>query len=357
MQQKPLSLGEAQRRWLEAFGLTTVINGSRNLPALVAEALRVVIWTQWATDYQPIHTVRLINKAHDLLLPWHSEIAHWLAAIRAVPAGDAGVNARQVVSGKRWLKAILTTLEKAGDIAHGGQGFWWPAPLRYVSLPAVQRRLILGGPPAHLLPRTVQNRLEWAGLARLLPQSAEQSELAAPVITLQDWLGIPAMPLIEWTQAILNQTRLEPASSVAAEIYIPPDWQTSLRNLPDGRYLVRMQLRFKGYTYAIAKVQTGRITAIGRLDQTTCDIPRLQYGLHALAAKPIQVTVQSQNDDVMFTLYRRLPRAEKLLFQMLCHSNAPVGAEQPTYTWIVPLKYAEQLHDALKGLLVSRTAR
>lgn len=359
MQQKPLSPAEAQRRWLEAFGLMT-INGSLNLPALVAEALRVVVWTQWATDYQPIHVLRLINKAYDLLVPWRSDIARWLEAIRAASAGDASDNARQVVSEKRWLKTILTTLEEAGDITHGGQGFWWPAPFRYVSLPAAQRWLMLGGPPAHLLPRTVQNRLEWVGLARLLPQSSAQSELAAPVITLHDWLGIPAMPLIEWTQAILNQTRLEPTSGVAAEIYIPPDWQTSLCDVPDSRYLMRTQSRFKSYTYAIANVQNERITAIGRLDHTTCDIRRLRYGLHALAAKPVQVTVQSQQDNVIFTLHRRLPRAEALLFQMLGRSNAPVNAAQPSFTWIVPLKYAEQLYDALRGLhvaIVSSTAR
>lgn len=291
------------------------------------------------------------------------------------------------------LRQTLADLALLGDVVSLPGGYWLPAPGRVVPLAAGSAAehayVVLGGPPAQLLPEPLRQALVPGGLARVLRAGVASEALAtslAPYPVQPDavWRRRPPELLATWARDALAGARLTTLddASVAFEAYAPrvtaaaragqrarpagpggagvgrttpPRWMPSqyfrwvpAAGVPDGRYVVRYETAI-GRRTGVAEVVSGRVVAVGDADLGAGDVRRLLYGVDALEGLP---TVARVREDVAshqhhITLSSVLPGPELRLCTAVSRLRLPAGDRYLPQTWEVPSAAAGDVLAAL----------
>ncbi len=311
-------------------------------PALCAELLRVSLWANWSLEQRPVYSTRLINAALRPLLPF------------ATPTAEDSDSLHTL------LRTVLEDLEIIGDLVELPGGRWAPAPLRLVPMRAIERSLLLGGPPTSQLPAQVRAHIERAGVARILPANVPPTPIMIDTLPEEEWLRLPTDDLKGWTERILRAASLEPAGDLEVEIYAPgvvsagayqfSRWRKGDSRMPDGRYLVRHRMRRGSHTHLIAQLVHGRPSALGPLSLGEGDLRRLMYGLDLIAGNPVRVLAERQQKLWSFTLRSALPQAEQRLLLALGREQPRLDGKYYPQRWAIPTQYEQRVTSALSAL-------
>jgi len=311
-------------------------------PALCAELLRVSLWSNWVLKCRPVYVTRLMNAAARPLIP--------LAAL--TEEGSESLH--------ELLRSSLEDLGAIGDLVELPGGRWAPAPLRRVPMQAIDRYLILGGPPTGQLPAHIRALVERAGIARLVPAKAPPMPIMIDTLPEEEWLRLPNADLGEWTQRMLSAVGLDPAGDLEVEVYAPGAappgseqyfrWRMGDSRMPDGRYLVRHRMRRGSNAHLIAELVRGRPIAVGPLRLGDGDLRRLMYGLDLIAGNPVRVRAERRQKQWSLKLRSALPQPEQRLLLTLGRELPRLDGKYYPQRWDIPIQYAQRVTDALIAL-------
>lgn len=319
-----------------------------------AELLRAALWTLSSGGVTPVYITRLLNAMRPPM-----EVLHRGAIDESPPyALDPD---EPMPSPDEVLRDLLDDLAMLGDVAELGRGYWLPAPGRLVRLPSTGRMLLVGGPPSRALQEDFRAILTPAGLLRIFSVMPASHPFGAQ--SFDNWLGRPAEPLADWTARVLRDTPMVPfeSATVRFEGYTPaaaaPEtpqflrWRDVDTRLPGGRHLVRSRTLF-GYTYVLADVDGGRVTAIGELGPDAGATRRLMYGLDARAERPVIIRSRRITATIELELRSALPPPELRVLAALAECRTPPGRHWPQ-TWRLDASYLADMWPALVDLGVS----
>src|SRR6185437_13484189 len=83
-----------------------------------------------AADIRPVHTVNVMASVRRNVTPWFSGAGQELE--------------------DDWPR-LRESLKTIGDVAHIGDGYWLPAPTRFIEVEGAKKCLLIGGSPYHSL--------------------------------------------------------------------------------------------------------------------------------------------------------------------------------------------------------------
>jgi hypothetical protein len=117
---------------------------------------------------------------------------------------------------------VCEQLERCGDVAHIGNGYWIPGPVRVVVAAGSPVAMVVGGAPTSAFDWRSKVPIHSIGPGRYL---AHGSPGSIPQESVGDWLGIRE-PLASWTETLLSwaATQLQPQAEIpddTIEIYAP----------------------------------------------------------------------------------------------------------------------------------------
>jgi hypothetical protein len=249
------------------------------------------------------------------------------------------------------IRRILDALSDIGDLAHLGNGYWVPTPVRFVHL-SEEIVLIAGGVPTFSLREFIGApvHLSWIGrtvLWQALPNEARDNE--ALWQSKSSWLGKPPDDLNTWTGNLLASAsrRMAPSASGLEEfeIYLPGSrptqpqafrWISSreIRREPEGLRLCRAT---EGRWFSVRRYFLAKLTRIHAgwvvsqecaVDQT--DVRRLQYGFDAREQTPVLVRQQTRKGAAVLTFADFLPAEERRVLIAFGRDESRVPGRLPT---------------------------
>jgi len=341
---------------------------STSVQTICAEALRAGLWSLSNEGTKPVYISRLVSIVHRLVEPGLT--GNVLIAdehLKYFASSESTTNPQHIKKDiiSKLLHRALDELELLGDVVSLPHGYWLPAPLHFVSLPAIRRWILVGGRPANSFPKSLHSAIEYSGPTRFLIHNPVELGFQDVVQSEEQWYRIPQESIDVWARHILFNTKLQPieALGTSCEFYAPnargvsgkPQyfrWIDDARSLVDGRYLIRFKL--KGFTshYAIAEIQQGKITATGSIELGEGDVRRLLYGIDAFVSYPIKIQITKKADSWLFPLNSELPKAEHRLFTALGYLHLPSDGRYYPRTWEIPAEYAIQAVQALQRLYI-----
>ena len=321
-----------------------------------AECIRATLWAATNAGEIPVYVTRLIGSTEPLLRP---DPNYRLANLRADKNGPEP---------KEMIRAALDEMELVGDVARLPDGYWLPAPLRVVPLPAMHRWLVLGGAPNAMLPEDLVRTLEHSGVARF----ATTEPSGFPQEREETWSRLPSEPLAAWTTKVMNNTELRELDDpdLELEFYAPAQtaargrapfqtqrWTAVTKSLHDGLYVCRQRLFRAMVHYAVAKVQKGKTVATGPLDRNQVSVRRLLYGMDDRCGCPVRVKRQRQGHSTIFTLGNEVPRPEHRLLTALAELRLPPDGKYYPRFWTCDSRYEVQIDKCFErlGVIVEDT--
>ena len=312
-----------------------------------AECIRATLWAATNAGEIPIYVTRLMGSTEPLLKP---DPNYQIAKLRRQ---ENGTEPRELI------REVLDEMELVGDVARLPGGYWLPAPLRVVPLPAMKRWLVLGGTPNAMLPEYLVRTLEHSGVARFA--TAEPAGL--PQESEENWCRLPTEPLAAWTIQVLTNTELRELDDpdLELEFYAPSAargkvpfqtqrWTTVTKSLPDGLYLCRQRLFRAMVHFAVAKLQNGRAVATGPLDRNKVSVRRLMYGMDDRCGCPVRVKKLREGHSTTFILGNQVPRPEHRLLTALAELRLPADGKYYPRLWICDSRYEMQLDKCFERL-------
>jgi hypothetical protein len=314
-----------------------------------AECIRATLWAATNAGDIPVYVTRLLGSVEPLLKP---DPNYRLAKLRADKSAPEP---------REMIRAALEEMELVGDVARLPHGYWLPAPLRVVPLPAMKRWLMLGGTPNAMLPEDLVPTLEHSGVARFA--TAEPAGL--PQEKEETWCRIPSEPLAAWTAQVINNTELRELDDpdLELEFYAPAQgatrgkapfqtqrWTAVTKSLLDGLYLCRQRLFRAMVHYAVAKVQNRRTVATGPLDRNEVSVRRLMYGMDDRCGCPVGVKRLRQGHSTTFILGNEVPRPEHRLLTALAELRLPQDGKYYPRLWTCDSRYEAQIDKCLERL-------
>jgi hypothetical protein len=194
-----------------------------------------------------IHSISIASRIqHTVEWLWPQETTFEAASERGSAFGSNAVD-------------MLRRLANVGDISSVGEGYWIPAPLKYLAIPGQESEMLLiGGLPTEVLMAKGQQRLTCAGRARLLPMVlAEKLQLilGGESQTADTWLGLPRESLEAWTRRTIKELsgrmgRQSMDDLGGLEIYAPDVFEKARR---PGRWLPASDFPTDGITHRICR--------------------------------------------------------------------------------------------------------
>jgi hypothetical protein len=156
-----------------------------------------------ADDIRPVHTANVMASVRRNVAPWIS------------PTGSEDED--------NWPR-LRDTLEALGDIAHIGDGYWLPAPTRFVELDGTTKCLLIGGSPYHSLFGQTRPALSSYVASRFVTKEKVR-QLMFEIESLDSWLP-PQRELSTWLKdafaRLKGALRLDHEVEIQhAEIYAP----------------------------------------------------------------------------------------------------------------------------------------
>ena len=314
-----------------------------------AECIRATLWATTNAGEIPVYVTRLIGSAEPLLRP---DPNYRLAQLRADKNGPEP---------KEMIRAALDEMELVGDVARLPDGYWLPAPLRVVPLPAVNRWLLLGGTPNSMLPEDLVRTLEHSGVARF----ATTEPSGFPKEREEAWSRLPSEPLAAWTTQVMNNTELRELDDpdLELEFYAPAQtaargrapfqtqrWIVVAKSVPDGLYLCRQKLFRTMVHYAVAKLRNGKTVATGPLDRNEVSVRRLMYGMDDRCGCHVRVKRQRQDHSTTFILGNEVPKPEHRLLTALAELRLPPDGKYYPRFWTCDSRYEAQIEKCFERL-------
>ena len=256
------------------------------------------------------------------------------------------------------LHDALEILKVIREAAKLPGGYWFPAPLRRISIDG--GALVLGPHPTEELQRTIHPKITLAGFARVY---LDYSSLDLAEERLEDWMDRPA-DLAEWTNHIFLKAKSEMKSTIqgsrSIEIYLSTDntfkskknfprrrWtrlDDNLRNL-NGIYLCRELAQFDQVNFFFADIQSGKIVLE---TEVNCDVTRLTYGIDKNNGNCNTYRLFSTSERVEIELHRRLPDAERRLLIALATTHESEHSRLSKYT--LPMRHFESIKKAFNAI-------
>lgn len=314
-----------------------------------AECIRASLWAATNAGEVPVYVTRLIGSTEPLLRP---DPNYRIAKLRRQEKGTEP---------KEMIREALDEMELIGDVARLPDGYWLPAPLRVIPLPAMNRWLVLGGRPNSMLPEDLVPTLEHSGVARF----ATPEPLGLPQESEETWCRLPTEPLAVWTTQVINNTELRELDDpdLELEFYAPAQtaarrkapfqtqrWTVVTKSLPDGLYLCRQRLFRAMVHFAVAKVQNGRTVATGPLDRNELSVRRLMYGMDDRGGCPVRVKRQREGHSTTFILGNEVPRPEHRLLTALAELRLPTDGKYYPRFWTCDSRYEAQIDKCFERL-------
>lgn len=344
------------------------LTASPSVQTICAEALRAGLWSLSNEGTNPVYISRLLSIVHRLVepiltsnTPLADEHLKYFASSNSTT--NPLFQKQNTIS--KLLRSTLDELELLGDTVSLPHGYWLPAPLHFVTLPAIRRWILVGGPPSMCFPNPLHLAVEYSGPTRFLIHDPVEFGFRDVVQSEEEWYHLPQGSIDVWARHILLNAKLQSieALGTSCEFYAPNArgasdnlqyfrWIDDARSLVDGRYLIRFKL--KGFTshYAIAEIQQSKITATGSIELGEGDIRRLLYGIDAFVGHPVKVQITKKGDSWLFPLNSELPKAEHRLFTALGYLHLPSDGRYYPRTWEIPAEYAIQAVQALQRLYI-----
>ena len=238
---------------------------------------------------------------------------------------------RAIITPKlRYALSVISLMREAQELRGG---YWFPTPLRAV--PVGGHAILVGVTPTSELQRHF-NGVSRAGYARVLPQ---QPGLGLPLQELDSWLGLIVPDSAAWAENQLEDanasmgptiapanvqffTVLSKPSSFGITTY--PIWAESPRDALSSMYgivLSRTRVGRESFRYFLGRVKGGRLVAEGI---TPKDTMRMQFGIAALAGRPISVNAEIDENTSTFHIPVNLPRSERQLILALGVRNVRI---------------------------------
>lgn len=222
----------------------------------------------------------------------------------------------------RYALMVMSIMREAQELK---RGFWFPTPLRIVPIDA--QAILVGVVPTNELQRHF-HRVARAGYARVLPQDDAQ---ALPHQELDNWLGLKVKDSVAWSAIQFEEaqssmgptihsgntqffTVITKRSSLGITTY--PRWADtpSFSLAAHGVVLCRERIGRESFRHFLGRVKGERLVAESLRPR---DPVRIQFGLAALAGKPVTVSVIAHEGNSTFHIPTNLPRAEHQLMVAL----------------------------------------
>lgn len=312
--------------------------------ALRMEALLGTLWPlahQRIGQFVPVHYNKLANRARSMLA-------------LLFPDSAAQDQSR-----------AIDHLAMLGAIARLANGYFLPAPLRWVNLKGRGAWALIGGVPTCMLPHDIRATLGYDHLLRVTEGDPDGHSLSLPIQSLESWIGKPREPLGNWTQSIIR-LHLERAGEVTRqaigdyEIYMPNAtsnthqhwrWQDISKLEPSTVYLARITSRFKYRKWGLVASDDRRGCRFISLDLARVDPRRLMYGFDALAHRATSATIEPRDSSVsMLTLGSELPDAERRFLLAIGHVTSQYPDRYYPLVWTFPTNYEQDVRTMLTSL-------
>lgn len=234
----------------------------------------------------------------------------------------------------RYALAVLTLMREVQELS---SGYWFPTPIRAVQIG--RGALIIAPVPTAELHRHLT--VLRAGQARYVPSYTKG---LLPEQSLQDWLGIEKAESADWTKEILQRAEdnLGPTIDAEGVEYFSVRQLTRQGRLinasawtGDGRkaltserglVLGRKRITQAYYRYFFGMLKGARLRQEA---EVPADIPRLEYGMAAIAGAPLSIEHAIVGSGSVFKISCRLPLAERRLFAALAQKTG--GTWERTY--------------------------
>lgn len=226
---------------------------------------------------------------------------------------------------------ILESLTKLGDVAKLRNGYWLPAPLRFILVPGMEQVLIVGGVSTTYLRRYLGHEVVVHGLGRFISRAALPEHICTDPNKWQDfsdWSGEVGGDLLQWTRAYIREARRRFRESASKfldfEVYVPwlrreaPQYRRwipfgELRR--EGVNLSSRPLLCRGGSRSLGggrRYWLGVVDRDGLREEAPVDrkeLRRLQYGLDLLWDAPTEATWVRKKNVLM--LWNLLPPEEE----------------------------------------------
>jgi hypothetical protein len=213
---------------------------------------------------------------------------------------------------------FLERLRLLSECFRLAQGYWLPAPIRFVNAHGIL--LILAPHSTRELSRTLSAHVTTAGDAR----TCDVAPPGIPEQTLVSWIGAP-MDTALWTKSFLERARnrlvrtsldsdvvdvhAAPRDSASTLLRAPGRWlRVSEADDFSGVSLCRTRLDGPSFRYFLAHVSAGTVTHEAEIDGKLR--ARIRYGLDLLAHRHHRIQLLQHSDSYTFELYRPLPTEE-----------------------------------------------
>ncbi|WP_156665263.1 hypothetical protein [Rhodococcus phenolicus] len=229
------------------------------------------------------------------------------------------------VDRRRVLHDRLEELATVGDVAALRRGQWLSVPGSVVQLTdRKENALLVSGIPLRHLDSKIRSSIHLNGATRRLSDLSIVSQLALPVVGLDDWIGRPRQPLSEWTEGFLLMSLSpapEPFDFDAVKVYRPVRARRGARqadrwfDLTDdvhGRHLARISGLAELNEHHIVDVAEGRVLALSV--ELSHDVRRLMYGLDTRGGNPTVAQWSDSDTRVRLRVTNPLPAAEARAF-------------------------------------------
>lgn len=223
----------------------------------------------------------------------------------------------------RYALMVMNLMREAHELA---RGFWFPTPLRVVPIDA--QAILVGVVPTKELQRHFP-KVTRAGYARVLPQEDTQ---ALPHQELDNWLGLGMKDSVAWSEIQFEEAQASMGPTVHsgnAQFFTVTTKRSSLGTITYPRWtdtpsiylatthgvvLCRERIGRESFRYYLGRLKGDRLVSESLRPPDTV---RIQFGLAALAGKPITVSVIVHGGASTFHIPTVLPRAERQLMLAL----------------------------------------
>jgi hypothetical protein len=265
------------------------------------------------------------------------------------------------------IRRVLEALHDLRDVAELGDGYWLPAPERFVELPSGVV-LVVGGGGTAQVDWGIRALITHTWLARLL----DKERLPATMVNeptlwqpYENWLGRwKTSDLAQWTEQLLAHARghvLRSGSDVTGfDLYLPRRGSREsqylrwipvreLADQPPDLVLCRsVATRFGPATYWLGEVRKSKgVSYLAREYPVALQhLRRLQYGLDLLAHAPTYFTLEQRATDQLITLRSWLPPEERRLLLALARDESERPGRLPSRYSFAP----ENAKDILRAL-------
>jgi len=266
------------------------------------------------------------------------------------------------------VRRVLEVLSDLRDCVDLGEGYWLPAPLRFVFLPASERVLVVGGLATSELRRMLGSEVSLVGFARIVSEVALPDDIRRDPSRWQAyeaWCGDAPLDLREWTKSYMTQAsrqlRHSASGFVEFEVYAPwlrrrqpqyfrwigfTDFVSEVKNPPRTLLLCRsIPQRMRGpRTYWLGVVDSHGLKREVPVPST--HVRRLSYGLDLCYGAPTRVFWQG---DRVLVIRNRLPPEEQRILIAIGRDVSETPGRLPLHLEIGP-EWRDFINDRLSRL-------